>query len=492
MIRFPSTVLCLILGMAGPAWSLTQQDKVQAGRDLEKKGKPEQALAVYRELAKGPARGPWVADALLGLSRLAFQAAEPPAFGPFGARPEALAEAQSHLETLLAEYPSAPAAAEAAWRLALLAVHPESPAVPASTIRNWIEGLCEKFPDSEFHSRARALLGWIELQEGRPEEARGQAALSLALAPGGPSAALAWTSIGLAEAGQGKTAPALAALGRAQRAAPPGTPAETGALEMATLIDRFARASARGQAPYSGQFLFGPEMEGKPADLGVGPGGQVALAFPREGTVITLRHASAGEDRRLLPGVRAVAFDRFGRLWTAGPGAVSCGALTLPLSGEEEILSLAPSGPRSAWIVDGRKDRVRHLGSKALEAALPPRTKPVRVVAADDGGAYVLDERAPALLRLSPEGEVTASVPLEGLAEKPIDLERDNLGRLYLLEGRSPAVLVFDSGFQLILRWEFPVVERKPSVGRPMLLGVEAGGGLVIHDARQGRVLWVR
>lgn len=490
--RFLPAAAFLTAVVIVPAWSLGSEEKIQAGLDLEKQGKTEQARALFQELANAPVQGPWVAEALLGLARIGFQAQEPPASGPFGVRPEILAESRKNLETLLTRFPEAPAAAEGAWRLALLALHPETPSVPAEEIRRWVKTMEERFPASPFLPRARALLGWVELQEGRLEPARGLAALSLADDPRGSSASLAWTVLALAGIREGKNEEGLVGLGLAQRTAERGSSLENFALDLATLIDRWNQAALPDAHPYSSELLVGPEIEGRPADMSVGPDGAVALVFTREGLVLSLRHASAVEDRVFLPGVQAVAFDRWGRLWTATPAAVSCGTFTLPLPGESEILALAPSGPRSAWVVEGRKKRVWHLGARTIEALLPPKTDPTKVVAADDGGAWVLDERTPALLRLTAEGTVSFNLALEGVSEKPIDLERDLLGHLYLLDGKLPGVLVFDDTGHLIVRWPFPVVEKKPGVGRPMLLGVERAGGLVIHDAKQGRVLWVR
>jgi streptogramin lyase len=302
--------------------------------------------------------------------------------------------------------------------------------------------------------------------------------------------------MGEAEARAGRAQPALVARGRSVQIAPAG-PQARGAQDLAAIVDRTTFARARGAAGGYAPTGDPIALPGRVADLAAQADGTLLALFARDGQLASVATDGKNKTRVAATGASAVAVDRYGRTWIAAPGKllIGDGGSSIPIPPGAEVVSIAPTGPLSAWIADADERRVVRLngdGTIAVTAPLPPRADPVRVAAAADGGVWVLELRGPTLLGFGPGGEQRASVALADRVEKPVDVRSDALGNAYLLAAKPVAVYVFDPSGKLALTWEPAVADPGKEFPRPALLAVDGAGQFALYDARLENVRWWR
>jgi len=467
-----------------------------AARDLEATGQKSQAREMYLDIATVEVGNPRRDDALLGLTRIALGSGGPEEPIPSATPPAAFLEARDRLTAIVDGPPGADAAAEAAYWRALLQLDPRAPYFDPAAAQAELTAFPRLYPGSVFSRGARLRAAELLVESGRSDAARQLAFRVLADGAEGNEEAAAWRVLGEAEARAGSAQSALVALGRSAELAGGGSQARR-AEDLATIVDRAAFARARG--PAGGYVTAGEPipLAGRVADLASLADGTLVALLARDGQLVSIGTDGKARSRTTAMGASAIAIDRYGRTWLAAPGKllVGEGGTTIPLPSKSEVVSIAPTGPLSAWIADADERRVVRLngdGTIAVTAPLPPRADPVRVAAAADGGAWVLEMRGPTLLGYGPGGEQRVSVALAERVEKPVDVRSDALGNAYLLAAKPIAVYVFDPAGKLVLTWEPAVAEPAREFPRPALLAVDGAGRFALYDARMENVRWWR
>ena len=499
--RRGAVLLAAVLA-AAPAWpahageesAAALERRYLAARDLEATGQAGQAREMYLDVAAVETGNPRRDDALLGLARIALGAGGPGEPLPESTTAAALVEGRDRLTAIVEGTPGADAAPEAAYWLALLKLDPRAPFFDPAAAQADLTAYPRLYPGSAYRRGAMLRASELLVESGRAEAARQVAFRVLADGADGAEAAAAWRVMGEAEARAGRPQPALVALGRSIQLEPDGPSARL-AEDLATLVDRtaFSRGPGAGYAA-AGEPIGLP---GRVADLAAQPDGTLLALLEREGQLVSIGRDGKALNRVAAAGATAVAVDRSGRTWLAAAGKLSIGdsGLSIPLPAKSEVVSIAPTGPRSAWIADAGDRRVVRLngdGTIAVTAPLPPRADPVSVAAAGDGGVWVLDARGPTLLLFGPGGEQRAVVALAERAEKPVDLCSDALGNAYLLATRPVAVLVFDPAGRPVTTWAPGTADPGKEFPRPALLAVDRAGEFALYDARLENVRWWR
>ncbi|HHN74606.1 MAG TPA: tetratricopeptide repeat protein [Acidobacteria bacterium] len=463
--------------------------QLRAAADLERDGQVEQAREIYQRLVASGQAGPWTDDALLALARLAWPvASEAGLLETY--RPEALEQARSALERIWNELQDSNSAAEAGYRLALLRVLPEPGFYDPDGAIAVAGSLPTIHPDSPRVPDALLLAARLHLRAGRPARARELCWELLSRFPDHPAAARAWLIAGRAAFASGLRGEAMTAFGRAQ-AAGDAAVARRG-LEAATLLDRLSFGLLRSDPAYQpeGSMLHLPERAG---DLALGPDDRVSATLGRRGELWS-RARDGSLDTRALPGVRAVAYDAWGRLWSAGGNTVMMPAANLVLENNREIIALAPVGPAAAWVVDSKARSVLRVEAGrgvVVEATLPGKATPLDLVGTEDGGAWVLDGRRRQLHRVASDGSLLETRDLESLMRTPLALARDQLGYLYVLDGKQKLVVIFTPEGEMLSRVALPTAG-EGGLARPDQLAVGAAGDLLLADGRKKGLLWLR
>ncbi|MBP7148282.1 MAG: hypothetical protein KBD01_12100 [Acidobacteria bacterium] len=491
-------VLALAALAFAPAGTQAQtsisERQLAAARDLERDGQLEQARALYRQIVERDPAGAWSDDALLALARLAAPIDSPQRLGEVTVPTAMLEQARADLERIRKEMPASDSAPEAMYRLALLRLVPQSPSYDVDEATALLTTLPVLHPGAPQVPEARVLAARLHLHAGRTDRARALAFESLTAEPNGPLAAEAWDVLAQAEARSGTAEGVLPLLGKAQLAGPPDSPTVARAIDLATLADRLAFAGARAAGPFAA--AEATPLAGKPADLAVDGNGTVHAALPRDNAILSLARGAQQFERRAAQGIIALGVDGWGRLcWVGAPGITLGDGTVIAVPPDVRPVAIAPAGPRGAWIVDDRANRLIRVepgGAAAATAALPPRALPAAAVADGQGGAWVLELRAPSLVHVGANGELVGSVSLAGTAEKPVDLERDELGNVYVLDARSATVLLFAPTGKPLLRWPQAVSGGESPLAKATLLTVERTGALGVYDSRAGRFTWYR
>jgi tetratricopeptide (TPR) repeat protein len=469
----------------------------RAAQDLENAGRAEPARAAYRKVLDAAPTGPYAAECLLAIARIAWPVSSPDQLGRKAADPKVVADAREALDRVLKEFPSAEGpASEAAWRLALQQLEPTATTWNADAALTRLTTLPTLYPASPRVPEALGLAARLELEAGRPARAR---TFAFRLLDRFPDRNLpdAWIALAEADVAEKRPHEALAELGEARRS--PEAAYETGqhaALALSTLLDRILFSSGRGARPFEMESGPGVAMPGKVRDMAVDANGTLAAIVPGEKSIVRVP-AGRPVETRPAPGAEVLAFDRWGRLWTAGESTVTPPAeagIIPALPDRTDIVALAIAGPRSCWVADGKNRRVVRVDGGAgivATAKLPERTNPVALAADGKGGVWVLDAKAGALTNFAADGTRGQSIPLATVAKDPLDVDIDALGDLYVLDASAPGILVFDPAGQLVVRQPL-IQEGEQGIGKPTAIAVDPYGSIAVFDGKKRRVVWLR
>jgi len=354
------------------------------------------------------------------------------------------------------------------------------------------------YPQAEQVPEALALGALLHLEAGRKRRAEQMAFELLSTYPSHRTAGRAFMVLARSEFDSGHSEQALVALGKAQLFSDEDPATSNQALDMANQVDRLSFALGRSSgrlyevALDPAPFVLPDRAEG----LVFSRSGTLYAAVPREGGVLVYHPGSLSPERIPMGGVQAVAVDRWDRLWVAGEfGVQAPGGEVIVLPERAEIISVAPVGVSTAWVVDGRSGEVIRLDAgsmgEGVRAQLPERFDPIVVVSGVFGGAWILDKKLDALLQVGADGTALKFVPLEEIINDPVDLVRDDLGHLYLLDAKGPALIVLSPAGELLKRQLLPT-EGEPSLAKAKALAVNRAGDVVIHESRKKRVIWLR
>lgn len=473
-----------------------EERRLAAAQELERSGQLDPARQLYREIVAAPLDPAAVPEALLALARLAWPADRADQLGRAPVVAGAIEQAAADLTQLRTHHPAAPQTAEALWRLALIELEPASPRYDPPDALASLTTLVMTHPASPRVPEALALAATTASRLGDPARAAADAFALLSRDPArAPECADAWRTLGMLDGRQGRFDAALVEFGRAASCAGAAHGAAANRSRDLALSAQRILLRAAGQSPPL-ETESSPPLGVREVVLAGAADGTIWIAASKEGVLLAQRGQQTVE-RAPLPGLVTVALDPWGRRWTVVGERIFApsGAGEFPLPERFEPIALAPVEARSVWVVDGRAPQLVRLsvgGRIELRAALPARSEPRQIVAAADGGVWVLDERSPgALHRIAPDGALVRSIPLANLGERFVDLALDPWDAPHLLDAKRLAVTVLapDGKVQQVL----PLPQNGPgAIGRAAALWVEASGAVVIFDGKSGRLTWLR
>ncbi|RMF73755.1 MAG: hypothetical protein D6738_08160 [Acidobacteria bacterium] len=488
------------LAAAAVAWALAAgaavlPDDVAEGlfrtaQQLERGGQTEQAREAYARVVEQAPRSERADDALLALARLAWPIAEPEQLGT-AADTTRWAEARGHLARIVTEYARADSAPEALWRLGLLLLDPDGPERDPDDATARLLALPELYPDAPRAPQALALVAMIDAGARRDGRALENAFRVLWAWPAASGAASqAWLAAGEVSARGARTELALVCLGRAGTGS--GEAARR-AVRLAALVDRIASGAGREawKIDLDRQLALPERVD----DLAAAPDGRLFAAMERENAVAEIDPSGARASRRPMAGVIGVALDAWSRPWLltgeaiVGPAAV--GRIALPE--DVDATALAIVGARGLWLADSRGRRVVRLApGGTIEAAAPlaGRGDPRALAPGTDGGVVVLDARNRRILRFDARGAPAGRIELAGTVGRPVDVDVDRLGALYVLDADGQ-VVVLDRKGALVARVALPR-DGERAIARPERLAVDEAGRIAVADGRRRRITWLR
>ena len=492
-------ILAVILGAAAAAPATAQsgtldERQFRAARDLERSGQIQQAEEIYRQIVDSRPGSDRADDALLALARIAWPVDRADRLAADSSPLASIISARSSLELLRKSYPGGDAAAEGLWRLALTYLVPDPRAWRPEEAAALLTTLPVLYPEAPEVPGSLALAAELDVTAGRASRASELAFRIVADWPHDPSAAHAWIVMGRVDFAAGRFDDALSDFAAARRAAVEDEGgAALHALELSTLVDRAAYASSRAGDAYRPD-RAARALPDKVSDLACDADGRLLASLPREDTVIVVGAGGEVVERRPFVGPSAVAVDAWGRPWVAREaGLTTPSGDPVPVPPKTRIDSIAPVDPGTVWVVDGRARQVLRAAVGAgvsAKARLPERATPVRVAPVEDGGAWVLTERPSTLVRIGFDGLPRSTIRLEELVREPVDLERDRLGHLYVLDRRALAVLVLGEDGRLVHRIE--LARPDGGVTRPEAIAVDGSGAVAVYDGREKRIFWFR
>ncbi len=490
-----AAMLCGVIMPAGAQSAPAVTDRrITAARELENSGQLDAARQLYREIVASTAPTEAIPEALLSLARLAWPVDDPARLGREPV-PQGLAlEARTQLETLRVKYDRTPQAAEALWRLALLELEPSSPYYDPVDAAAQLRTLTVIAPDSPRVPAALVLAAETESRNGRLTQA---ASIAFSMLSDHPLAleycSRAWQVLADADLATPRYGEALSALGRAANCNGPTAPAEV-AKARARLIVRQLNRTA-------GVTVTTPVESAAPLalrdpQLTFDNDGKLWIGSQKDGMLIALRNDRIVE-KIPLPGNVASGFDAWSRRWTiVGPRVIApAGAGEYPLPAGTEPISIAPSGAKLVWIADADTNRVIRVGAGGkieVTAALPPKAEPIKLLATPEGGVWVLDDKATgALHQIAPTGALQRTISFAGLATRVVDVTRDYLGTLYLLDAKSASVIVVSPDGKPLQTLALPQ-QGDAAFSRPAALAVDRDGSVAVYDSKRGKIAWLR
>ncbi len=398
-----------------------------------------------------------------------------------------------HLERISSAYVAADRAPEALWRLGLLLLDPDGPERDPDQAVARLLALPELYPDSPRAPDALALVALLDAAAGRDGRALETAFRVLWRWPQATGVTgRAWLAAGRVAAHRGETQRALFCLGRAASSGEPTGSAE----RLVRLVDRLDLRAPAGEPAWALDLDHQLGLPERADDLAAAPDGRLFAAMGRENAIAEIDAAGRSATRRPQAGVIAVAVDAWSRLWMLVPGAVvgppGAGRIALP----EDLApsALAISGARGIWVADRRGRRVVRLGAGGtieLTVGLADRGDPRALVPDGEGGVVVLDGRNRRLLLIDARGAPAGRIALGGSAGKPVDLDRDVRGDLYVLDAGAARVVVLDREGRLRASVSLPR-EGERGIARPERIAVDEAGRIAVYDARRRRVTWLR
>jgi streptogramin lyase len=221
-----------------------------------------------------------------------------------------------------------------------------------------------------------------------------------------------------------------------------------------------------------------------------------------------LRFGWAGRQLGELADAHALVVDRGGRIYVADTGnrridVFDAGGRPLRALGGDDrsdasvghvwALALERDGNLLALTRDARS--IMRLGASGEPVARLGGPDlfddPAGIAAAPDGSVVVLDAGRPALVRLSPAGDVIAragesgSGPGQLSAPAAVAVAAD--GRIYVADQGNGRVQRFSPALEYELAWSVP--QSEPSAGQSLAVAAADGGAVYMADPERQRVL---
>jgi TolA-binding protein len=499
------------------------------GIEAARQGRRDEAYKTLRRVFQDFPDSPHAPPAILKVADLLYPVNALDQIG--NAAPPAIKEATELLTLLSQKYRSTREAPRALVRLGYLALEPANAKVDLDAACGRFATAAQVYPDSDAADDAYFGSGVCESLRARDARAADVFGRLLDESPGSPLAAEALYRMGLALSHLEDPPEAMLALQQV-RTRFPESPWAARALNRITLIHRLrlqplllaARAAGgakpgQGEVAYQVDAAYGVAQAGRgrealaaaggaaapssfngASDLAIDPQGLALVASPKSPGVFRLDARGRVQERIPHPGPEFVAAGEGLAVFISGRDQIALN--TRNWSGVD-LKSWDGRPPRSfgpvaldslgrVHLIDSRDNVLliydpsrRHVGT------VRPGGKDGRfldVAAGEDGGVYLLEGKSNAVIELHQGKEVrrVSLVPL-GVGE-PVALAADGLGDLYVLDGKTGWIYVADpSGVRLsVIRPPKEVLSR---LGEATAVAVDPVGRVYLGGRKGGQVV---
>lgn len=417
--------------------------------------------------------------------------------------------ARENLERLLEKHPRTPEAARAFVLQARLLIDGARSPIQLEEARAELRRVPllygpERYPDPEARAWARVSSGELGRLLGDAKGAGGDFLSALEDEPIGPWTARAQLGLGQALLDQELWAAGAEVLQDlvAERAElPESEEPRARAARLLTLVHRLVLRPASGQSPWARDRPF-PRAEAglrSPEGIAASEDGRVVLVDPRLEQIAVY---GAGGESLASRAARTEAHPFFSSDGVAH--AAIDGAILRPETGQraemidprpnkDESLREIRAGARGLFgefflLAKGFRGLLRYgTPDRGVELALGgDRPDFVDLARGASGSIYLLDARAGEVHELGAAGDVRGAV-VRGEWKKPVALDVDALGNVYVLDRGERRVEIFDRRGQLLTRIG-PRLDGGLELRSPSDLAVDGSGRLFVADERLGQI----
>ncbi len=452
------------------------------GLDLLRQGKRDEAIQSLRKVFQDFPDSPYSPQALLKTADLVYPASAWDQIG--SASPAAIKEAGDLLVTLSQKYRSSREAPRALVKLGYLAMEPANPKADLDEACGRFATAAQVYPDSDWADDAYFGSGMCETLRARPALAADFFARLMDENPGSPLAPEALYRFGLALSHLDDPAEAMLALERV-RTRFADTRFAARALDRIALLHRLRMQPALARAPAGTKVLAGfAAQRTDPGKSAPSPDPDLFSLDEAYGTA-----PARGQTADAFRGASDIAIDSQGLVVIASPKTP--GVFRLDPKGRIQE-RIANPDPEYVAVGEGLAVYISGGGQIALNAknwsgpdlkgwdGRPPRE--FGPVATDASGRiYLLDTRDNALLVFDRARHLSSTFRPEVKDGRFVDVARSDDGGVFLLEGRTRLVLELHQG----------KTTRKINLAglgltEPIALAADGLGDLYVLDGRSG------
>lgn len=502
-------LLALLPGRPVPAQQAGDGDLArrtfQNAEQLMREGKREQAVRDYQQVVQAFPDSEFADDALMRLGSYHYPSESLSELG--AASVQVQQAARPFFEQVRERYPQADSAPHALYKLGLLALEPSSPRRNLDEAYASFSRVVNIYPGSDWVGQAHLGAAYSELSKYNYDRAILASERALEATYGDAPSAEAHFFLGVANARLGAFVRAAEAFQRSIDRHPQGGFAES-ALNWLTLIYRTRLLPGAGQPPrhrpvqaFVPRMPAGEDLRGD-LHMAVSPSGDLVVADPKEGRVLTFSRDGALKDTRSLKGASLAAFDAFGSLILAGEAGLRvAGTLFVPARTDggkirpvEKVAGVFRSSDRRTWVLDAKEGELLTFESEPASPTVivsdkAAGTRMTAMAAGPENRLYVLDSKENRLMVL--EGRELNPVAPGGIPvtfQRPVDLASDPLGNIYVLDVRRNAVVVLDpEGSELGLI--SPPDGSPHALEEPGCVAVGPAGEVYVYDKRKRTIL---
>ncbi len=475
---------------------------------LMREGKRAQALKDYEQVFQAYPDSPYADDALMRVGGYHYPTESLWDLGAVaGAEQEA---GRRFFEQVRERYPQSDSAPHAVYKLGLLALEPESPRRDPDEAYASFYSVVNIYPDSAW--QPAALRGAAVAEIGKRNYDSAVLALERALEaePRGAGAAESYYLLGVAMARLGDF-PRSAEEFQAVRLAQPGSRSADRALDWLTLLYNMRLRPASGEAPRHGHDgAFVPKLpDGKGLrggiSLAVGPEGNLVVADPRRGALLTFAEDGTLRKSEPVGEIRLVSYDAFDAPIVVSAETISVAGRRFPAGrpkGDavrpiEEIAGVFRSNKGKIFVLDVKDGELLRYEAdpqdpKVLHSDKEAQTRLIAMAAGPANRLFFLDGKSRTVMVLRKGAvESLARAGDAVLFEQPVALAADRLGDVYVLDARRHAVIVLGPDGRELERIA-PPAGSPAELEEPAAIAVGPSGEIYVHDERKRSVLRFR
>lgn len=411
------------------------------------------------------------------------------------------AAAEASLDRLLAEHARSAEAATAMTRKAELAVLDATSSADLEEARTAFRRVPllygrDAFPELEARRRARVASGELSLILGEAESAAADFVAAVEDEP--PSQYVGRARLGLARAWTrtGDLTAAVEVLERLASADEATATAQVRArarVELGLLHRRLLRAQlGLAQFATSGRFAAPGLALREPAGVAAAGDGRIAVLDPRLESLVFLQPDGSLLSKQTVRGANRPGWLDDGRAFVATDEGV-----VLPLGGAsysfndprrsaplKNLLAAAPGTFGDFFIVARGAKSLLHLrpNGSGRELLAEQRGDIVDVARGPMGSIYALDGRGGTVTRLDRDGKIQGVV-VRGNWKRPVALDVDDLGFLYVLDRGNGRVDLFDPDGRRVAALG-PALGGGVALRQPADLAVDGSGRVFVVDEK--------